>query len=69
MNEIKINAERIRMWQRLYNKYGVDEHDEWCICVGLYETAGWIGEEDRHNILRWAKSGHKRYLENDRNRI
>lgn len=58
MIEIEQRANRIRTWQQLFNEYGIEEHDDWCICVGLCETAGWVNKYG-NNIFEWVKPGCK----------
>ena len=51
MNEIEQRARRAQGWQRILDLCGVKHHWEWCLYVGLYETADWRNRND----FRWSK--------------
>lgn len=67
MNEIKQRAEHAQKWRRFLNlRMGnscmVNSNylfrSEWCIILGLCETAGWIHISE-HYFLKWTEPGHQ----------
>jgi len=42
MNEIKIRAKRARFYRRRLDVIDIDAQWKWCICVGLWETVGYL---------------------------
>ncbi|KKM05720.1 hypothetical protein LCGC14_1751290 [marine sediment metagenome] len=64
MTEIESSVERAQKWQRFLNT-GIDRNRifryEWCVIVGLYETAVWVNDNQNYQnyFLDWVKPGHK----------
>ena len=42
MTEIEDNIDRSRQWQRRFDLFGIENHQEWCVLMGLWETSVWI---------------------------
>jgi len=58
MNEIEHRIKHAQKWQRFLEIIEISYHWEWCIHVGLCETAGWVNK-DGHGMLEWVKPGYK----------
>jgi len=60
VNEIEHRIKHAQKWRR-FLKIGLARNylfrAEWCVCVGLCETAGWINNQN--HFLKWVKPGCK----------
>lgn len=54
MNEIERRAKHAQEWRLYLDIADIHFHTEWCICVGLYETSGWVNKGG-HGMLEWIK--------------
>jgi len=52
MNEIKFRAERAQSYRHRLDVIDINSQWKWCINIGLWETAGWVGG----NVIRWAEA-------------
>ncbi len=61
MKEIEQRAKHAQKWRRLLGT-GIAKNflfrSEWCVSVGLCETAGWIYTNQNH-FLEWVKPGYR----------
>ncbi|KKM69936.1 hypothetical protein LCGC14_1445620 [marine sediment metagenome] len=53
MNELEYSAIRARSHKLHSTNDDIVDHPEWCFCVGLWETLGWISDEDRSKVFGW----------------
>ena len=64
MNEIEYRTKHSQNWRQFLERNpGLSKNhllfrSEWCVMVGLCETAGWINTNQNH-FLDWVKPGHK----------
>ncbi len=58
MKEIEQRAKIIYLWRSLLDQYGIYTNVEWCACMGLCETAGWV-DKNESDMLEWVKPGYK----------
>jgi len=42
MTEIEHSTNRAQKWRHRFNLFGVENHREWCVLTGLWETSVWI---------------------------
>lgn len=52
MNEIKFRAERAQSYRRQLDVVNIDTQWKWCVNTGLWETAGWVGDD----VIAWAET-------------
>jgi len=59
MNEIEYRAERARRYREyLDTDDEIYEHWKWCVHTGLWETSGWIRDnEDGRSTIKWVSPG------------
>ena len=60
MNEIEYRVERAKRYRQYldFDEEGIYEHWKWCVHIGLWETSGWIrNNEDGLATLNWVKPG------------
>lgn len=55
MNEIKQRAERAQHWRQFLDQFGVKHQWDWCLYVGLCETASWTNRSNERRMFRWSK--------------
>ena len=53
MIEVEYSAIRARSHKLHSTNDDIVDHPEWCFCVGLWETLGWISDEDRSKVFGW----------------
>ena len=55
MNEIEQKVIRAQGWRELLNHCAVRHQWEWCLYIGLCETASWTNRDSEHKMFRWSK--------------
>lgn len=57
MIEIEYSVIRARGRQQLFIRDNVTDHFRWCLDMGLWETCGWISDENRSKVFGWLILG------------
>lgn len=61
MNELEYRAGRARHYRKTLNITNIDSIVQWCIHVGLWETASWTcHKQDILPTFKWLDPGERR---------